>query len=226
MTVRFPPHTARMLGAACLLLALSVLAGCGGKEDRRTTGGDTTSDVNKTSGGSKTTADTARDGDDNNLKSLETASTAAHPEGEFVATWPSGCARIRTRTVPSSAGDGRDAVVRAECYRDDDASHGCSVSVWFERPDGSPLSIEDVTAAVARGIGDRRLQIVRQTPVLRDGMEGVLALCREEGGTRCAWYEGYLHRGRMLVVTAWSEDGALFEDPEIRDFFRSVTLTY
>jgi hypothetical protein len=30
----------------------------------------------------------------------------------------------------------------------------------------------------------------------------------------------------MLVVTAWSEEGDLFEDPEIRDFFRSVRLTY
>jgi len=219
MTARFP-----LRAAACLvfLALLAFFAGCGGKDkqDRAATGAAGTADA----GGA--TADTAPDVADNGLKPIETASKLANPDGEFIATWPSGCARIRTRAVPSSAGDGRDAVVRAECYREGDTSRGCSVSVWFERPDGGPLSVEDVTAAIARGISDRRLQIVRQTPVIRDGMEGVLALCRETGGTRCAWYEGYLHRGRMLVVTAWSEDDALFEDPEIRDFFRSVTLTY
>ena len=221
MTWRFPSRTALLPLAAGLLLCLAALAGCGGKgkEADKAIGGGT-------AGGGQNRVDTAPVGGDNDLMPLQSASAMAHPEGEFVATWPSGCARIRTRAVPSSAGDGRDAVVRAECYRHDDATHGCSVSVWFERPDGSSLSVEDVTAAIARGIGDRRLQIVRQTPVIRDGMEGVLALCREEGGTRCAWYEGYLHRGRMLVVTAWSEEGDLFEDPEIRDFFRSVKLTY
>ena len=216
MTARFP------LRAAACLVFLALVVGCGGKDkqDRAATGGAGTADAGRA------TADTAPDVADNGLKPIETSSRLANPDGEFIATWPSGCARIRTRAVPSSAGDGRDAVVRAECYRDGDTSHGCSVSVWFERPDGGPLLVEDVTAAVARGISDRRLQIVRQTPVIRDGMEGVLALCREAGGTRCAWYEGYLHRGRMLVVTAWSDDDALFEDPEIRDFFRSVTLTY
>lgn len=219
MTARFP-----LRAAACLVLLalLAFCAGCGGKDkqDRAATGDAVTAEAGRA------TADTAPGVIDNGLKPIETPSTLANPDGEFIATWPSGCARIRTRAVPSSAGDGRDAVVRAECYREGDTSHGCSVSVWFERPDGGPLTVEDVTAAVARGISDRRLQIVRQTPVIRDGMEGVLALCREAGGTRCAWYEGYLHRGRMLVVTAWSEDDALFEDPEIRDFFRSVTLTY
>jgi hypothetical protein len=219
MTARFP-----LRAAACLVILalLTFFAGCGGKDkqDRTATGDAGTADAGRA------TADTAPAVVDNGLKPIETTSTLANPDGEFIATWPSGCARIRTRAVPSSAGDGRDAVVRAECYREGDTSHGCSVSVWFERPDGGPLAVEDVTAAVARGISDRRLQVVRQTPVIRDGMEGVLALCREEGGARCAWYEGYLHRGRMLVVTAWSEDDALFEDPEIRDFFRSVTLTY
>ncbi|MBK6899686.1 MAG: hypothetical protein IPH09_10570 [bacterium] len=215
MTPRFPSRSLAWPVALGLLLTMALLAGCGKKDGAAGGKRDSRGDAG---------ADTAAR--NNNLMDLNTPSTKPHPEGEFVATWPSGCARIRTRTVPSSAGDGRDAVVRAECYRDGDASHGCSVSVWFERPDGGPLSVEDVTAAVARGIGDRRLQIVRQTPVRRDGMEGVLALCREEGGTRCAWYEGYLHRGRMLVVTAWSAQDDLFEDPETRDFFRSVTLTY
>ncbi|NTV04213.1 hypothetical protein HGA89_04760, partial [bacterium] len=148
MTSRFPSRRSVWTVACGLLLAMALLAGCGKKDG---------TDGGKRDGRGDAGADTAAR--NNNLLALDTPSTMPHPEGEFVATWPSGCARIRTRTVPSSAGDGRDAVVRAECYRDGDAARGCSVSVWFERPDGGPLSVEDVTAAVARGIGDRRLQI-------------------------------------------------------------------
>lgn len=199
-------------GALVAPIVLSVLiafAGCGGDKGKEAARSD-----EATQGFAVTAAP-----QDTFMNELRTQT-----EGKFVAAWPSGCEKLHTAVLPSPTVADKNATVKVECMRDGDNTRGCSVSVWRELVSGEKPNAAAVTAYLQRTIEKFDLKITKQAPIARAGMEGVAAFCssRRTGGS--FWIEGYLAGETMLVVMAWTPDQSVFTDPEIRSFFRSVTL--
>ncbi len=150
---------------------------------------------------------------------------AASGDGRFEAVWPSGCARKRTRTVPSKRFPGSFALVEVTCERSGDADRGCKVTVYNELTDGGVPTPADVTRTFGEVIAGLGLEIRRQGPIERHGVTGVRAVCGEAAGPRQVWMEGFIIDGHVLMIMAWDIDDRLYGDPEISAFFESVVLT-
>ena len=147
-----------------------------------------------------------------------------HEEGRFEAHWPSGCARLRTRT--RSAADDPFHVLSLEvtCERVGLEETGCKVTVHMELPGGEIPTPENVTGGMAQSIATLGLEILQQDPIMRDGMEGVRAFCKERDGSRVVWLEGFLHNDMVLQTMAWGPDGRIYDDEGMVRFMRSVKL--
>ncbi len=147
-----------------------------------------------------------------------------HPQGRFRVRWPANCVGVRTRLEESEAGSGpgQYEMVSATGIVDGDPACGYTVWAFFNESDGTAATAETVTRRMAFVIGHRDLTIVEQGPIIRLGMEGVVAYCREEQTGLVFWVEAYLSKGRTLLVAAWERGDFMFEDPEILRFFRSV----
>ena len=198
-----------LFGAVAPLLLLIAFLGCGGE-------GGKTAKSDETAGEKAVTTAAPLDTFANKLR--------AQPEGKFVAAWPSGCPKLHTVVLPSPTVADKVATVQVECMRNDDNTRGCSVSVWRELVNGGTPDAASVTAHLVRTIKQYDLEILKQTPVARDGMEGVAAFCHSKRTGGSFWIEGYLAGETMLEVMAWTPDDSVFTDPEVRSFFRSVTL--
>ncbi len=164
-------------------------------------------------------------GPENEALAFNEAHLSASKEGRFEAVWPSGCAQLRTRTIPSSRNPGDFAVVDMTCQRDGDMNRGARVTVYNEMTDGGMPSPDAVTTTIGEIISSLGVEIRKQRPIERQGREGVAALCGEREGTRQVWIEGFIDQGRVLMVMAWGLDDGLYTDPEIKAFFDSVRLT-
>ena len=196
-----------------LILMICVLAaGCGGRDDQATTA-DTPAAGEATGAAADTNSDFVPDW---------SARLTTNEEAKFEAYWPSGCAKIRSRTMPSKTDPDRIIAVDVVCNRNLSEENGCKVSVYFETPDGGMASPGHVTRSIARTVAKLGLEILEQTPIESHGMQGVAAFCRESEGRRLVWMEGYLDKGRILQTMAWGPDGRIYEDEEIVRFMRSV----
>lgn len=205
-----------------MLCSLFCLLGCGGGEDRPAER-EAALVVAETE--AEAVGGVEFSGAGNSVTTTDDIGLTPHAEGHFLADWPSGTGRLRTRTVPSNSGAVENAIVRVDCTRDGDMLRGCSVTVWFEVPGGRVPGPDDVTLRLRNVIREHELEIVRQFPIRRDGMEGMTILCKHPTRNRCAWMEGFIDRGRILVVTAWDRDERLYGDPEIRKFVSSVVFS-
>jgi len=147
-----------------------------------------------------------------------------HPQGRFRVRWPANCVGVRTRLEESEAGSGPGQYEMVSATGIVDGAPACGYTVWafFNESDGTAATAETVTRRMAFVIGHRDLTIVEQGPIIRLGMEGVVAYCREEQTGLVFWVEAYLSKGRTLLVAAWERGDFMFEDPEILRFFRSV----
>lgn len=188
------------------VVLLAVLLGCGGDKAQET----------------GTAADAAAG---NAPRTSSDIALVRNAEGHFEADWPSGTGQLRTRVVPSAKGVVENAMVRVDCVRNGDALRGCSVTVWFELPGGRVPGPEDVTLRLGNVIRENSLEVLRQFPIQRDGMEGVTAMCVDPQHDRYTWIEGFLNQGRILVTAAWDRTDALYTDTEVRDFLASVRFT-
>ncbi|MBU1675183.1 hypothetical protein KKA85_05325, partial [bacterium] len=145
-----------------------------------------------------------------------------HPQGRFRVRWPANCVGVRTRLQENASAPGQYDMVSATGVVDGDPDCGYTVWAWFNEADGAAATAERVTSRMAAIIGSRKLTIVKQGPIMRLGMEGAVAYCREEATGLIFWIEAYLSLGRTLLVAAWERGDYMFADPEILRFFRSV----
>ena len=196
-----------------VLVMLALLAGCGGGDDHDAAETETA------------TPSAALDGPSNEPVAYDEARLARSAEGRFEAVWPSGCAGLRTRTIPSPTAPNGYAVVDLTCERDGDENRGTRVTVYDEMNDGSLPTPAAVTATIGELLSNLGVEIRKQRAIVRNGREGVAAFCGELNGPRQVWIEGFIDRGRVLVVMAWDVDDGLYTNPEIKQFFASVGLT-
>jgi hypothetical protein len=146
-------------------------------------------------------------------------------EGRFEAVWPSGCATTRVRTRPSAVDPNGYSMADVTCKQDGERDRGTQVTVFFEMGDGGVPTPEAVTKIIGERIAMLGVDIRKQKAIIRNGREGVGVFCGERKGTRQVWIEGFIDRGRVLIMMAWGLDDGLYEDPEIKEFFSSVRWT-
>jgi hypothetical protein len=196
----------------CLVLGtlLVLVAGCGGE---------------KAESQQSAAAEAANELPTSEALPNQEAQLAGSVEGNFEAFWPSGCARLRTRTINSATNPDAYAVVDVTCEREGDENRGARITLYNEMTGGGVASPEMVTRTIGELISSLGVQIRKQRPISRNGRDGVAAFCGETSGTRQVWIEGFIDEGRVLVIMAWGLDDSLYEDPEIKKFFSSVRLT-
>ncbi len=147
---------------------------------------------------------------------------AASDAGRFEAVWPSGCSRLLTRVKKSPAGD--PIVVDVSCRRFGDENRGCRVTVLMDFTEDRPPTPDLVVKNIEDMIRRLNLTIEHQTPMTRNGHEGVAVFCRERGGQRMVWTEGYIVGLKIVLVQAWDTGPELLEDQQVKDFFASVVM--
>ncbi len=146
---------------------------------------------------------------------------AKEADGGYFVEWPTWCAAKKIGVVPSEYTD-NTAVVTTQCKRSD--TEGIIIFSYFELANGSTrISEEHVLANITTMIEGQNLVIQKQTPIVRNGMEGIQLLCTGENEKR-KWIEGFLAFDRMLIVSAWRSDDTLFSDPQISRLFKSVQM--
>jgi hypothetical protein len=149
-------------------------------------------------------------------------------EGNFQIAWPSGCNRLRIRTLPRPTADDPDHLAYAHifCNREGYSSEGCAVTVYFDQESdfGGPAGPPQVIELVKQLMEHFGVEAVRQQPVYRDDIAGILVHCREPNDTGRVWIEGFLLGSDAYLVSAWQGEGNLFSDPDYVQFFESFKV--
>lgn len=156
-------------------------------------------------------------------------------EGNFEVTWPSGCDKLRMRGNDPEHFVGEEdkhqiMVHVIVCDRDDRETAGCSVTATFDSrsPDGGEAGPEQVIARVRNALKTYGVKVVNQSPIKKEFpnglvVEGVDVIGTGPDGTGEFKVRGLLASPDIYVLTAWSADGGVWDDPEYREFFDNFT---
>lgn len=152
------------------------------------------------------------------------------PDGRFQVTFPSGCARLRTRTnaQPDKATEVVSQVVFTTCDRANVQNEGCAVNSmigWAREAKGQEAA-DRVLAEVTRQLEGYGVKPVKQTPLRRDFgargvVEGIDIQAQPTGGAGDFWIRGLLLGDDIYIVMAWKASGGLWTDPAYLEFFDS-----
>jgi hypothetical protein len=155
----------------------------------------------------------------------EAGRLATHAAAGFEVYWPSGCGQLQ-----SGEPDVVDPTARQEfhyaCDRFEKKGRGCSIYVLQNGEDegGGPPTPPMVVRQVEQILTHYGVRAERQRPLEAPGMEGVEVQALRPSGKGEVWVRGLLVGPSIYVLTAWSTEGGLFDDTEIRDFFASFRL--
>lgn len=150
------------------------------------------------------------------------------PDGRFQVTFPSGCARLRTRTnaQPDKATEVVSQVVFTTCDRANVKNEGCSViaMLGYARDVKGQAAADRVLAEVTRQLEGYGVKPVRQTPMRRDFgargvVEGIDIQAQGPDGSGDFWIRGLLLGDDIYIVMAWKASGGLWTDPVYAQFF-------
>lgn len=149
-------------------------------------------------------------------------------EGQFSTTFPTGCARLRTRMNMGEDGQATDGhrLVFATCDRYDRKGEGCQVIAELGALGQArgQAAVDLVLKEVGRLMAEFAVKPVRQAPVSRDfgphgRIEGLDIQAQAASGSGDVWIRGLMRDSDIYVLVAWRTDGGLFQDPEYARFF-------
>ncbi len=152
------------------------------------------------------------------------------PEGRFQVTYPTGCARLRTRTNvrPGSPTEVAAEIFFVTCDRAKRDNEGCGVTSMPGAARGlkGQAAADKVLAEVTKQLEGYGVRPARQTPLRRDfGKKGVVEgldiQAQKAGGAGDFWIRGLLRGEDIYLVMAWKASGGLWTDPEYVRFFDS-----
>lgn len=151
-------------------------------------------------------------------------------DGQFHTTFPTGCAKLRTRmnTAEDGSADVEVRVVIVTCDRAQVTNEGCLVHARLGAARGltGKAAADVVLAEVTKTLATYSVNPVRQTPVRRDFgeqgiVEGLDIQARPAGGAGDVWVRGLLRGEDVYILLAWKAAGGLFEDAEYGVFFEA-----
>ncbi len=154
-------------------------------------------------------------------------------EGGFQVTWPSGCRKLKIRAnePENFVGEEDSHVILvhiATCDRTGLEGAGCSVTSTFDArsSDGGEAGPEQVLARVRHALKTYSVKVVRQEPVKREFADGLIVEGVDVFGTGIDgegefWVRGLLVYRDIYVLTAWSVEGDLWNNPDYLEFFNN-----
>ncbi len=152
------------------------------------------------------------------------------PEGNFQVTYPTGCARLHTRTNVRP-GDGTELavqVVYVTCDRAGATNEGCAVFSQRGAARGlkGQAAADKVLSAVTEQMKGYGVNPVRQTALRRDFgkrgvVEGIDIQAQRADGAGDFWIRGLLSGEDIYMVVAWKAAGGLWNGVEYQRFFDS-----
>lgn len=152
-------------------------------------------------------------------------------EGNFQVTWPAGCGKLRLRSKEPEFIDGEEGatattIYLAICDRAERQNEGCSVTAVFDArgANGGAAGSEQVINRVQRTLQKFGVKVVRQRPIRHEFpdnlvVEGVDVMGTDATGGGEFWVRGLLSDHDIYILTAWSMDGSVWENPEFQTFF-------
>jgi hypothetical protein len=149
-------------------------------------------------------------------------------EGQFSTTFPTGCARLHTRTNEPGADSPRSDIYVAfvTCERAGATGEGCLVNVRRGVAGGltAKAASDSVMNEIRELLAGYSVVPARQTPLRRDfgkhgTVEGLDVQAHPQSGTGDVWIRGLLRGDDMYFLVAWKTAGGLFNDPEYALFF-------
>ena len=152
------------------------------------------------------------------------------PEGNFQVTYPTGCARLHTRTNvrPDNGPELTVQVVYVTCDRAGATNEGCAV--FSQRGATRGLKGQDaadkVLSAVTEQMKGYGVNPIRQTALRRDFgkrgvVEGIDIQAQRPDGAGDFWIRGLLSGEDIYMVVAWKAAGGLWNDTQYLRFFDS-----
>jgi len=170
--------------------------------------------------------------EDNPLTSVKDAYEFSSLEGDFRVTWPSGCANVRTRSrlEDGSAGDRSDSEypVIVTCERDGEKGEGCSVTAIFNisSKSGGPVGPGEVIPRLQKMLQRLGAQVQKQAPLNKDFGDGLIAegidiQAAQPQGSGQVWLRGLIVGSEVYILSAWSLEGNVWDNPEYMTFFNS-----
>lgn len=151
-------------------------------------------------------------------------------EGRFQAVYPSGCARLQTKTSfrPGAQEEVTSGLVVVSCDRAGARNEGCAVAAKLGAAAGvkGKAAVDLVLKAVNAQLTNYGVQAFRQTPLHRDfgkrgAIEGIEILAQRPDGVGDVWIRGLLFGDDIYTMTAWKSAGGLWNDPAYARFFDS-----
>jgi hypothetical protein len=149
-------------------------------------------------------------------------------EGRFSTTFPTGCARLHTRTNEAGEDSPRTDihVTFVTCDRAGATGEGCLVNARVGVAGGltAKAASDSVMNEIRELLGAYNVVPARQTPLRRDfgkhgTVEGLDIQAHPQSGTGDVWIRGLLRGDDMYFLVAWKTAGGLFDDPEYALFF-------
>ena len=149
-------------------------------------------------------------------------------EGQFSTTFPTGCARLHTRTNQAGEDSPRTDIYVAfvTCERAGTTGEGCLVNVRRGVAGGltAKAASDSVMNEIRELLAAYSVVPARQTPLRRDfgkhgTVEGLDVQAHPQSGTGDVWIRGLLRGDDMYFLVAWKTAGGLFDDPEYALFF-------
>lgn len=205
--------------AVVLLAALLLAAGCGDQD-----AGDQDADDATGARDAAAAADTAATaGSAPDI--IERGFVSNHADAGFRVYWPGGCGRIKEQVSDGATRRAHREFIYT-CMRDGDDGRAVSVRVLHDARDvnGAPPSPPFVVALVEEQMARFKVRTRQQRPLEAAGVRGVEVQATDPGGAGELWMRGLLVGVDVHLLMAWSENGGLFDDPEIADFFASFRL--
>lgn len=150
------------------------------------------------------------------------------PDGQFSTTFPTGCARLRTKANVGADGttDVDVRMVFVTCDRNGNKGEGCLVNarlgVLGDRR--GQAAVDVVVAEITSLLEGYGVVPARQLPVTRDfgphgKVEGLDVQAHPKSGSGDVWIRGLMRGADMYFLVAWKSEGGLFDDPEYAQFF-------
>lgn len=146
-----------------------------------------------------------------------------HANAGFSIYWPAGCGRLR-----ESLSEGTTDHAAMEQIYNCEPSPGLGFSVRHyhraQTRDGLPASPLFVVDLVEHQMKRYGVRPKRQRPLEGGPIQGVEVQGVDPAGSGEVWIRGLLVGTDVFVLTAWSNQGDLFENVEAADFFHSFQV--